>query len=60
MTRKSNKSIRLKLSSSFVALKSLDDDDDDDVDINRTWERIRWNIEASATESVDYYEMTMV
>jgi len=27
-----------------------DDDDDDDVDINRTWESIRDNMKASATE----------
>jgi hypothetical protein len=31
---------------------------DDDVDISRAWETIREkNMKASATESLDYYEM---
>jgi hypothetical protein len=40
-----------EMSNRFEALENLDDDDDDDVDINRAWESIREDLEASVTDS---------
>jgi hypothetical protein len=60
---------QVKTSSRFAALEKLDDDDDDDdddnddddddddVDINRIWESIRENVEASATRNLGNYEL---
>jgi hypothetical protein len=47
---------QIKIVNSFAALENLDvDDGDSDVDINRAWGRIKENIKASATESLDYH-----
>jgi hypothetical protein len=35
----------------------LENLNNDDVDINRTWESIRYNTKVSATESADCYEL---
>jgi hypothetical protein len=46
---------QVKISYRLEALENDDDDDDDDVDINRVWESIRENIQASATEILGYH-----
>jgi hypothetical protein len=47
---------QVEISNRFTTLENFDDDDDD-VDISRAWESIRENMKASATESLDYYEL---
>jgi hypothetical protein len=44
---------QVKISNGFTALEHLDDD----VDINRTWETIRENIEISAMGSLGYCKL---
>jgi len=45
---------QVKISNRFAAVENLDDDDSDsdDVDISRTWESIRENKKALATENL--------
>jgi hypothetical protein len=43
----------VEISNSYTTLKNLNAD----ADINRAWETIRENINISAKESLDYYEL---
>jgi hypothetical protein len=43
----------VQISNRFAALENLDTE----VDVNKSWETIRENINISAKESLDYYEV---